>query len=115
MGRAVSEDYEGVETLLLGRVTYDSFVEACPDREAAGGDDAEFAALLADRRKIVVSRSPLEFTWRNSEPVDGDPADRGGEAAVRARDRTRVRGLRRRRRDGPRGPRLTIFHRARGA
>jgi len=82
MGRAVSEDYEGVGTLLLGRVTYDSFAGAWPDREAAGGDDAEFAASLGDRRKIVVSRSPLEFTWRNSELIDGELTD--AVAALRA-------------------------------
>ena len=32
-----------------------------------GGEDAEFAKLLGDSRKIVVSRQQLEFTWRNSE------------------------------------------------
>ncbi|MGD9986197.1 dihydrofolate reductase family protein [Pseudonocardia sp.] len=84
MGRAVSEDYEGADTLLLGRVTYDSFAGAWPEREAAGGADAGFAASLGDRRKIVVSRQPLEFTWRNSELVDGDLLD--AVAALRADD-----------------------------
>ena len=40
MGAAVGEDYEGADVLLLGRVTYDSFAGAWPDREAAGGEDA---------------------------------------------------------------------------
>ena len=43
MGRAVGEDYDTVDVLLIGRVTYDSFAGAWPDREAAGGDDAPFA------------------------------------------------------------------------
>src|SRR3954466_477916 len=72
MGRAVTEDYETADVLLLGRQTYDSFAGAWPDREAAGGDDAAFAKQLGDVRKIVVSRQPLQFTWRNSELLDGE-------------------------------------------
>ena len=75
MGRAVTHDYDEVDVLLLGRVTYDSFAGAWPEREAAGEDDAEFAKLLGDVRKVVVSRQPLEFTWRNSELLDGDLVD----------------------------------------
>jgi dihydrofolate reductase len=61
--------------LLLGRVTYDSFAGAWPEREEAGEEDAEFAKFLGDVRKVVVSRQPLEFTWRNSELLDGDLVD----------------------------------------
>ncbi len=71
MGRAVSEDYDTADVLLIGRETYDSFAGAWPDRENAGGDDAPFAKQLGDTRKIVVSRQPLEFAWRNSELIDG--------------------------------------------
>ena len=46
-----------------------------PDREAAGGDDASFAKQLGDVRKVVVSRQPLEFSWRNSELIKGDLLD----------------------------------------
>lgn len=62
MGRAVGEDYDTCDVLLLGRVTYDSFAGAWPDRESPGGDDAGFAAQLGDLRKIVVTRQPLAFT-----------------------------------------------------
>jgi dihydrofolate reductase len=72
MGRAVGEDYDTADVLLIGRVTYDSFAGAWPGREAGGGDDAPFAKQLGDMRKVVVSRRPLEFTWRNSELIDGD-------------------------------------------
>ncbi len=72
MGRAVTEDYATADTLLLGRVTFDSFAGAWPDREAAGGEDAPFAKQLGDLRKVVASRSPLTTTWRNTEQVDGD-------------------------------------------
>ena len=46
MGRAVGEDYDTSDVLLIGRVTYDSFAGAWPDREAGGGDDAPFAKQL---------------------------------------------------------------------
>ena len=72
MGRAVNEDYETSDVMLIGRVTYDSFAGAWPDRETAGGEDAQFATHLGDARKVVVSRQPLEFSWRNSELLDGD-------------------------------------------
>jgi dihydrofolate reductase len=72
MGRAVGEDYDIADVLLIGRVTYDSFAGAWPDREAAGGEDAPYAKQLGDVRKVVVSRQPLEFSWRNSELVEGD-------------------------------------------
>ena len=72
MSRAVSHDYDGVDVLIIGRVTYDSFAGAWPEREAAGEVDAPFAKALGDMRKVVISRQPLEFTWRNSELLDGD-------------------------------------------
>ena len=75
MGGAVDEDYRAADVLLIGRVTYDSFAGAWPEREAAGGEDAPFAKALGDRRKIVISRQDLEFTWRNSELLHGDLAD----------------------------------------
>lgn len=75
MGRAVTEDYDTSDVLLIGRETYDSFAGAWPGREAEGGDDAPFAKQLGDMRKVVVSRQPLEFSWRNSELVQGDLVD----------------------------------------
>jgi dihydrofolate reductase len=75
MGRAVGEDYDTSNVLLIGRVTYDSFAGAWPGREAAGGDDSSFARQLGDVRKVVVSRQPLEFSWRNSELLEGGLVD----------------------------------------
>jgi len=75
MGRAVGEDYDTADVLLIGRETYDSFAGAWPGREAAGGDDAPFARQLGDVRKVVVSRQRLEFSWRNSELIKGDLLD----------------------------------------
>lgn len=72
LGAAASGAYEAADTILLGRVTYDSFAGAWPDREKAGEEDAEFAKELGDMRKVVVSHQQLEFTWRNSEQLQGD-------------------------------------------
>jgi dihydrofolate reductase len=72
MGAAVEEDYEGADVLLLGRVTYDSFAGAWPEREAEGGEDAPFAAQLGDTRKLVATRGDQDLGWRNVEAVRGD-------------------------------------------
>ncbi|GGS31065.1 dihydrofolate reductase [Streptomyces nojiriensis] len=74
MGAAVDATLGRADTLLLGRRTYDSFAGAWPEREAAGGEDAPFAKVLGDARKIVVSKGPYDFTWRNSELLVGDLA-----------------------------------------
>ena len=72
MGAAVDATLGAADTILFGRKTYDSFAGAWPEREAAGGEDAQFAKVLGDTRKIVVSNHQLEFTWRNSEQLEGD-------------------------------------------
>jgi dihydrofolate reductase len=73
MGAAVDAALGSADTLLLGRKTYDDHAGAWPEREAEGGEDAEFAKVLGDARKIVVSRNQqLELTWRNSELLQGD-------------------------------------------
>ncbi|MFC8045029.1 dihydrofolate reductase family protein [Nocardia sp. NPDC057353] len=82
MGAAVGKQLETADTLLIGRVTYDSFAGAWPEREAEGGEDAVFATILGDMRKVVVSNSELDFTWRNSEQLRGDLTD--GARALKA-------------------------------
>jgi dihydrofolate reductase len=72
MGAAVDSSLGQADTMLFGRKTYDSFAGAWPEREAAGGEDAPFSKALGDARKIVVSNQQLEFTWRNSEQLQGD-------------------------------------------
>jgi dihydrofolate reductase len=72
MGAAVDAVLGSADTMLLGRKTYDDHAGAWPEREAEGGEDAEFAKILGDARKIVVSRQRPELTWRNSELLEGD-------------------------------------------
>jgi len=82
MGAAVGESLAGADTLLLGRTTYEGFAEAWPAREAEGGEDAEFAKILGDARKIVVSRGKPDLTaWRNSEQLQGELVE--GVAALK--------------------------------
>ncbi|WP_419995768.1 dihydrofolate reductase family protein [Streptomyces boninensis] len=72
MGASVDARIGAADTILFGRRTYDSFAGAWPGREAGGGPDAHFAKKLGDARKIVLSRSKLDFHWRNSEQFAGD-------------------------------------------
>jgi dihydrofolate reductase len=72
MGAAVDAQLGAADTVLLGRITYDTFAGAWPDREVAGGEDAAMGKALGDARKIVVSNQDLQFTWRNSEQLRGD-------------------------------------------
>ena len=72
MGEAVGAVLGTADTMLLGRKTYDDHAGAWPEREAEGGEDAEFAKVLGDARKIVVSHQRLELSWRNSEQLQGD-------------------------------------------
>jgi dihydrofolate reductase len=72
MGAAVDASLGAADIVLFGRKTYDSFAGAWPGREEAGEEDAPFAKKLGDTRKVVVSNRQLEFTWRNSEQLQGD-------------------------------------------
>ncbi|WP_199926028.1 dihydrofolate reductase family protein [Streptomyces sp. NRRL S-495] len=72
MGAAVGAQLAAADTVLLGRATYESFAEVWPTREDAGGEEGGMAKALGDARKVVVSRSELELTWRNSEQLQGD-------------------------------------------
>jgi dihydrofolate reductase len=71
MGDAVTGTHDA-DVMLFGRVTYDSFAGAWPEREEAGEADAVMAKHLGDMRKVVVSRSKLSLDWRNSEQLEGD-------------------------------------------
>jgi dihydrofolate reductase len=88
MGEAVTATHDA-DVMLFGRVTYDSFAGAWPEREAAGEADAVMAKHLGDVRKIVASRTPLELTWRNSEQLQGDLV----EAAAALKDDPAVRRI----------------------
>jgi hypothetical protein len=75
MGAVVDAQLGAADTLLVGHTAYDGFAEAWPGREDADGEDAGLAKKLGDARKVVVSNQEPEFSWRNSEQLEGDLVD----------------------------------------
>ena len=59
------------EAQLLGRVTYEGFAAAWPERE----DPAGFAERMNSMPKYVVSSTLQEATWNNSTILSGELAD----------------------------------------
>ncbi len=57
------------EALLLGRVTYEGFAAAWPQR----GDEDPGAAYFNGTRKYVVSSTLDTLEWNNSVLIEGDP------------------------------------------
>ncbi len=57
------------DALLLGRVTYEGFAEAWPQR------DGEFADKFNNMPKYVVSSTLEQPEWSNSTVLDGDVAE----------------------------------------
>ncbi len=87
VGAAMDAVLQGVDTVLLGRTSYDEWSGYWP---SAANDD-EFGAFINPVRKLVASRTlrgPL--AWENAEVIDGDLLDvvralkagDGGEIAV---------------------------------
>jgi dihydrofolate reductase len=66
------EETQNAEAMLLGRVTYEGFAEAWPQRTEE--DETGFADKFNTMPKYVVSsklKEPLE--WNNSKLLEGDP------------------------------------------
>ena len=57
------------EALLLGRVTYEGFAAAWPERSG------EFADKMNSMPKFVVSKTLKDPEWENSTVLDGEVAD----------------------------------------
>jgi dihydrofolate reductase len=62
------DEVMGFDAMLLGRVTYEGFAEAWPQRR----DETGFADKMNAMKKYVVSSTLSEATWQNSEIVPGD-------------------------------------------
>ena len=56
------------DTMLLGRVTYESFAGAFANLP----DDDPVGAMMNRPTKVVVSRTLTDLTWRNSVLLEGD-------------------------------------------
>jgi dihydrofolate reductase len=69
MGKYESDLVSQADTLLLGRVTYQSFAGSwphVPDNPNAPEDEKEYARTLNAMRKIVFSRTLESVKWNNS-------------------------------------------------
>jgi dihydrofolate reductase len=88
------QETRDAEALLLGRVTYEGFAGAWPER------DGEFADKMNAMPKYVVSATLTDPGWNNTTVLDGDPMDavaelrgREGGTLLVAGSRTLVHAL----------------------
>jgi len=65
------DEVMGADAMLLGRVTYEGFAQAWPERT----DDDGFADKMNGMRKYVVSSTLSDPTWSNSVVLRGDLAE----------------------------------------
>ena len=68
---SVESGMAAADAMLLGRVTYEGFASAWPDRTVEDDEGADFMNTV---RKYVLSTTLSEVTWRNSVLLTGDPA-----------------------------------------
>ncbi|MEV0150495.1 MULTISPECIES: dihydrofolate reductase family protein [unclassified Nonomuraea] len=66
MGAAVGQMYAEADTLLLGRVTYETFAAVWPHQTG------EMADAINGIAKVVASTTLTELTWNNSTLIEGD-------------------------------------------
>jgi dihydrofolate reductase len=64
------DEVMAADSLLLGRVTYEGFAAAWPDRT----DEVGFADKFNGMRKYVVSNTLEDPSWNNSTVINGDVA-----------------------------------------
>jgi dihydrofolate reductase len=96
MEKAISAVTDRCRGILLGRTTYEMFSKSWPNRTA---EDDPGAPFFNDTTKYVVSGTPTDATWRNSniigaydpdailrlkDEVDGDLYTSGSGTLVRA-------------------------------
>ena len=70
MGAYESALVDGGDTLLLGRLTYDSFAGSwpqVPDSPEAGEEEKAYARQLNAMRKVVVSRTLSDPSWEHTD------------------------------------------------
>lgn len=65
------DEIRAADVLLLGRVTYESFAAAWPERSDAQG----FAEKMNSMRKYVISTTLTEPQWNNTRVLDSSVAD----------------------------------------
>lgn len=71
MGQAVWSALSACDTLLLGRVTYEGFAAAWPNRDSREEPD-EMVNFMNKTPKVVVSTTLDTVEWENSTLIKGD-------------------------------------------
>jgi dihydrofolate reductase len=72
MGKYEDDLVSNADTLILGRVTYESFAGSwptVPENPAVSEEEKAYARKLNDMRKIVFSKTLGSAAWNNSEVV----------------------------------------------
>ena len=72
MGAVVQAQIDAADTLLLGRGTYDEFVQFWP----TAGSDVELADYINGVEKFVVSSTLTGSSWNNTTVIGDDVANR---------------------------------------
>jgi dihydrofolate reductase len=79
MGKYESDILDTADTLILGRVTYESFAGSwpnVPDNPDVSEDEKDYARRLNKMKKIVFSKTLKTVDWENSElRADIDPEE----------------------------------------
>ena len=74
MGQYEYDLVNSADTLIFGRVTYQSFAGSwphVPDNPSASEGEKEYARMLNSMRKIVFSKSLEKAEWNNSQLMRG--------------------------------------------
>jgi dihydrofolate reductase len=71
MERAMVEFIAGIDTVLIGRVTYQEWADYWPNAAVAGVDE-DYARFINDTPKYVASTTLDRVDWSNSILVKGD-------------------------------------------
>jgi dihydrofolate reductase len=89
MGRIMVEQFAGMESLLLGRRTYEIFADHWPQ---VTDENDPVATKLNSMPKYVASRTLGEVKWNNSHLLKGDVAEAVAELKSRSGGEINVQG-----------------------
>ena len=91
MAEALTMQLACADTILLGRATYTAMAEYWPAKALAlscSREDLAFAEMMNRYAKVVVSKSPIATTWRNTRVLNGNL-----EAGIRLLKKMRGRDI----------------------
>src|SRR5262245_18124286 len=72
MARSISEELGNVDTIVLGRITFNAMAEYWPnqlDRLSISREDIAYADMMNNYAKVVFSRTISQPEWKNSTVI----------------------------------------------